>query len=119
MRWVFDVPYPLSHVYQLPLCGVRDVLLVMIPEVLPLLVYFVQPVLAPLSKPGFACRFVVVEQDPPLLTVTLTAADVAVFAAASKALVVRLWPPLETDAVFQLMLYGDVVSVPINVVEST
>jgi len=46
-----------------------------------------------------------------LFTVTVTAAEVVVFPAASLALAVRVWEPFVACAVFQLVLYGLVLSV--------
>ena len=45
-----------------------------------------------------------------LLTVTLTAVDVLVLPAASRAMAVRLWLPLTTPVVFQPIEYGAVVT---------
>src|SRR3989344_6151125 len=52
----------------------------------------------------------VVESDAMLVTVTVIGLDTVVFPAASRAVAVRVWVPLETPMVFHSPEYGGVVS---------
>jgi hypothetical protein len=64
-------------------------------------------VTVPVPAPDFVAERVKV--GATLLTVTVTV-DVLVFPAASLAVAVRVWEPLDTDVVFQVPEYGETVS---------